>query len=238
MDTFSEHSTHWVRRTRPVGVPAGSAIIHGDLTVPEDPRGIVLFAHGSGSSRFSERNRWVADELQRGRLATLLVDLLTESEAARDHLTGEHRFDIELLAGRVVSMVDWVVRDLETRSLPIGLFGASTGAAAALTAAVRRPGVVRAVVCRGGRPDLAQGVLPHVDAPTLLIVGQRDPDVLELNEVAHRHLRCERALEIVPGASHLFEEQGTLGVAARLARDWFVKHLHQSALTNVVRAGW
>ena len=237
VDRFSEPDAHGVRGTRPVTVPAGSAIVHGDLTVPEDARGIVLFAHGSGSSRFSERNRWVARELQRERLATLLMDLLTEGEADRDQVTAEHRFDIELLARRVVSTIDWVTRDLATRPLPIGLYGASTGAAAALMAAVRRPNVVRAVVSRGGRPDLAESALSLVDAPTLLIVGARDTEVLTLNRFAYEHLRCERALEIVPGASHLFEEQGALEVVSRLTREWFIKHLHRSAIANATQ-GW
>ena len=210
-----------------VRIPSGNAIIHADLTVPTAPRGLVIFAHGSGRSRSSHRNRWVARELQWGREATLLVDLLTADEASHDEQTGELRFDIQLLARRVVDAIDWVAREPAIRALPVGVFGASTGAAAALFAAARRPKRVKAVVSRGGRPDMAESVLSLVDAPTLLIVGENDPDVLALNQRALSHLRCERVLEIVPGATHLFEEPGALEAVATRARAWFIKYLDQ-----------
>lgn len=238
MDVFQQHPHHSAHPTHRVRIPAGAATIHADLTIPVGARGIVLFAHGSGSSRFSQRNRWVASELQWGRLGTLLVDLLTDEEASRDQLTGEYRFDIQLLARRVVNAIDWTAREAATGALAIGLFGASTGAAAALFAAVRRPNDVRAVVSRGGRPDLAESALSLVDAPTLLIVGENDADVMALNRGALTHLKCPRALEVVPGASHLFEEPGALEAVAVLAREWFVKHLHQSALADAARVGW
>ena len=239
MDSFRQPPQHSAHSTLHVRIPAaGGAILHADLTIPVGARGIVVFAHGSGSSRFSQRNRWVASELQWGRLATLLIDLLTDEEASRDQATGEFRFDIQLLASRVVNAVDWAAREAATGSLPIGLFGASTGAAAALFAAVRRPGRVLAVVSRGGRPDLAESALTLVDAPTLLIVGENDPDVLALNHKALSHLKCERRLEVVPGASHLFEEPGALEAVAALTREWFITHLHSSTLADIARAGW
>jgi dienelactone hydrolase len=221
-----------------VRIASGATSIHGDLTVPAGARGLVIFAHGSGSSRFSQRNRWVAAELQQGGLATLLVDLLTLDEAAHDQLTGELRFDIQLLARRVVNAIDWVTREPDIAALPIGLFGDSTGAAAALFAAARKPGLVHAVVSRGGRPDLAESVLSLVEAPTLLIVGGHDVDVLMLNSRAAAHLRCENEIAVVPGASHLFEEPGTLEQVAHLARDWFGRHLRWPAVPPVARAGW
>ena len=210
---------------REVQIPSGPAVIHADLTVPDASRGIVVFAHGSGSGRHSRRNRQVASALQTERLATLLVDLLTEDEASRDERTAELRFDIELLARRVVDAIDWIAREPAIRDLTVGIFGASTGAAAALFAAVHRPGRVRAVVSRGGRPDLAAPVLAKVEAPTMLIVGGDDTDVLALNENAFAQLRCESVLEIVPGASHLFEEPGALEAVAELAGAWFTGHL-------------
>lgn len=237
MNTF-RHSTHSVHATHQVRVPADAAVIHADLTVPIAARGLVLFAHGSGSSRFSQRNRWVASELHNDRLATLLVDLLTDEEASRDQLTGEFRFDIPLLARRVVHAIDWLVREPTTGAFPIGLFGASTGAAAALFAAVSRPRHVRAVVSRGGRPDLAESALPLVKAPTLLIVGGNDPEVVALNRAALARLKCDRVLEIVPDASHLFEEPGKLEAVAALARQWFVKHLDHAAMADVQGVGW
>ena len=210
---------------REVRIPSGPAVIHADLTVPDASQGIVVFAHGSGSGRHSQRNRQVASALQRERLATLLVDLLTEDEASRDERTGELRFDIDLLARRVVDAIDWIAREPAVRHLPVGIFGASTGAAAALFAAAHRPHRVRAVVSRGGRPDLAAPVLAQVEAPTQLIVGGDDMEVLALNEHAFAQLRCESVLEIVPGASHLFEEPGALDAVADLARAWFAGHL-------------
>jgi len=205
-----------------IRVEAGA--LGGRLAVPAGARGVVLFAHGSGSSRHSPRNRRVADALNDAGLGTLLVDLLTAEEDAVDVATREHRFDIPLLAGRVLTASDWVERDERTAGLPLGYFGASTGAAAALVAAAERA-QVRAVVSRGGRPDLAGEALERVRAPTLLVAGERDPAVLELNREAAGRMRAETSLEIVPGASHLFEEPGTLDRAITLARDWFVRHL-------------
>jgi pimeloyl-ACP methyl ester carboxylesterase len=199
--------------------------LEGTLTLPANARGLVLFAHGSGSSRFSPRNRFVAAALNAGGLGTLLFDLLTAEEEERDAITAELRFDIELLADRLVAATDWVLAHREIRSLELGYFGSSTGAAAALIAATARPDVVRAVVSRGGRPDLARPILGEVRAPTLLIVGGNDDVVIELNEEAADRLRCEAELRIVPGATHLFEEPGALEEVASLARDWFTAHL-------------
>jgi putative phosphoribosyl transferase len=238
MDTHRRETRDSMAATDPVQIPSGSAVIHADLTIPLGARGLVVFAHGSGSSRMSRRNKWVASELQWGREATLLVDLLTPPESARDERTGEHRFDIQLLARRVVDVIDWVGREPALRSLPLGLFGASTGAAAALFAAARRPHRVKAVVSRGGRPDLAESVLSLVEAPTVLIVGENDPDVLALNQRALSQMRCERMLEIVPGATHLFEEPGALEAVAAIAREWFVKYLGGVGSSNSPRFGW
>lgn len=210
---------------RTVRVPAGQAVLEGSLAIPHNAGGIVLFAHGSGSSRHSPRNRYVAAILQQSRLATLLLDLLTPDEEAVDLRTRQLRFDIELLAQRLVSATDWLARERETQRLAIGYFGASTGAGAALVAAAERPEVVRAVVSRGGRPDLAGAALPLVRAPTLLIVGGNDVPVIGMNEDAMARMRSEVQLEIVPGATHLFEEPGALEEVARLAREWFVQHL-------------
>ncbi|MGA2183698.1 MAG: dienelactone hydrolase family protein [Bryobacteraceae bacterium] len=199
--------------------------LEGDLVVPAHSSGIVLFAHGSGSSRHSPRNRHVADMLQQGGLGTLLLDLLTADEGAADERTGHLRFNIDLLATRLIQAVDWLSENATTAQLRIGCFGASTGAAAALVAAARRPGNVRAVVSRGGRPDLAGPALAVVDAPTLLIVGGRDHTVIDLNRRAFDQLRCDKDLRIVPGATHLFEEPGALDKVAELARDWFATWL-------------
>jgi pimeloyl-ACP methyl ester carboxylesterase len=210
---------------RIVSLRAGQTTLEGALAVPADASGIVLFAHGSGSSRHSPRNVYVADELQAGGLGTLLLDLLTPSEEAVDLATKELRFDIGLLAERLVGTIEWLSSQAPTRDLPLGLFGASTGAAGALVAAARRPDRVAAVVSRGGRPDLAGADLPSVEAPTLLIVGGNDPVVLDLNRRAMARMTAPLQLEIVPHATHLFEEPGTLGEVARLAREWFVRHL-------------
>lgn len=212
------------RETIEVGVPIEGGELPGFLDLPQQASGLVLFAHGSGSSRFSRRNQAVADLLYRGGIATLLFDLLTPEEHQIDQFTAELRFDIPLLVERLVRAVDWAVVDQRTSQLPIGLFGASTGAAAALGAAAQRPQAVRAVVSRGGRPDLGGEALPEVEQPTLLIVGSLDQQVLEMNRSAARKMRVEPKLEIVPGASHLFEEAGKLEVAAMLARDWFLEH--------------
>jgi dienelactone hydrolase len=207
-------------------LPDGS--LGGALAIPEASKGIVLFAHGSGSSRHSPRNQYVAQDLQRAGLATLLMDLLTRQEDEIDQDTREYRFDIGLLATRLVGAIDWLQERQETRSLPIGLFGASTGAAAALRAAAARPDLVRAVVSRGGRPDLAGDALPHVQAPTLLIVGANDTQVIPLNAAALEQMTCPREMVLVPGATHLFEEPGTLTEASRLAREWFLRRLSPS----------
>lgn len=199
--------------------------LEGDLVVPDGATGVVLFAHGSGSSRFSSRNRFVAEELRGGGLGTLLLDLLTREEEAVDVRTAHLRFDIDLLAGRLVDAIAWLSRQDETRDLEVGLFGASTGGGAALVAAARVPEQVAAVVSRGGRPDLAGPALPKVKAPTLLIVGGDDVPVIGMNRDAYDRMTCERRMEIVPGASHLFEEPGTLERVAALARDWFARYL-------------
>jgi len=209
-------------------VRVGGIALAADVVVPESARGVVVFAHGSGSSRHSPRNRFVAGELQRAGLATVLADLLTAQEEQLDGPAGRLRFDIGLLAARVIAIVDWVVPDDPTAGLPVGLFGASTGAAAALVAASQRPDTVAAVVSRGGRPDLAGDRLRAVRQPTLLIVGGRDDVVIQLNRRALEQLGGEAQFEIVPGATHLFEEQGALEQVAGLARDWFVRHLSRS----------
>jgi len=206
-------------------IPAGGLALDADLVIPEAARAVVLFAHGSGSSRHSPRNRYVARELQRAGLATVLADLLTPAEEQVDARTGRLRFDIGMLGQRVTALTDWLADYRATASLPVGLFGASTGAAAALVAAAARPGSVAAVVSRGGRPDLAGDHMRTVRQPTLLIVGELDTVVIELNRAAMRKLGGEARLEIVPGASHLFEEPGALEQVARLARDWFTRQI-------------
>ena len=208
-----------------VAIPADGVQLAGDLVVPPHARGVVVFAHGSGSGRFSPRNRAVAAVLNQAALATLLLDLLTAEEEAIDLRTGHLRFDVVLLGRRVIATVDWTASDVTAKHLPVGCFGASTGAAAALIAAAERPERVGAVVSRGGRPDLAGEALPRVTAPTLLFVGGNDPEVLQLNQQALAALAGEARLEIVPGATHLFEEPGALERVAALARDWFLQHL-------------
>jgi pimeloyl-ACP methyl ester carboxylesterase len=210
---------------------AGTTVV-GALALPPHARGVVVFAHGSGSGRFSPRNQAVARTLFDAGLGTLLMDLLTPEEEARDRVTAHLRFDIGLLARRVIAAIDWLAADAvigdlpeSLRNLPVGCFGASTGAAAALVAAAERPDRVHAVVSRGGRPDLAGDALPRVRAPTLLIVGRRDTQVIELNRRAQAQLGGESRLEIVPGAGHLFEEPGALEQVAALSRDWFLRHL-------------
>jgi putative phosphoribosyl transferase len=215
---------------RDVRIPLGEEWLEGHLTIPEGARGLVLFAHGSGSGRHSPRNRFVAAELQRDGLATLLLDLLTEEEERIDARTTHLRFDIPLLASRLVAATDWTRKQPETEPLVIGYFGASTGAAAALVAAATRPDVVRAVVSRGGRPDLAAGSLSDVRAPTLLIVGGADPEVLQLNRESLYFLGCAKLLTVVSGATHLFEEPDTLEQVARAAAQWFTRHLTVRAL--------
>jgi putative phosphoribosyl transferase len=209
---------------RPVRLELADVVLNADLSLPANPRGLIVFAHGSGSSRHSSRNRAVAEVLHQARFGTLLLDLLTEDEERTDVVTAEFRFDIPLLGERVVAAMDWSSAYEVTASLRLGLFGASTGAAAALIAAAKRTNAVRAVVSRGGRPDLAGDALRAVVAPTLLIVGGRDDVVIELNRQALEQLSAPKELQIVPGASHLFEEPGTLAQAAHLARDWFASH--------------
>jgi putative phosphoribosyl transferase len=206
-------------------VPTAGTTLEGSLALPPGARGIVLFAHGSGSSRHSPRNQFVAHQLQDARLATLLIDLLTAQEEAVDLRTSQLRFDIGLLAERLVGAIDWLQTRPETKELQVGLFGASTGGGAALVTAARRPGQVAAVVSRGGRPDLAGMALPRVRAPTLLLVGGNDVPVIELNQQAMRSMLAEIKLTIIPGATHLFEEPGALEQVAAHARDWFDRFL-------------
>jgi dienelactone hydrolase len=214
---------------RQVRVGAGGVVLDGGFAVPDGARGVVLFAHGSGSSRHSPRNRFVAEALREGALATLLLDLLTPEEEAADARTRQLRFDIALLAERLVGAIDWLAHQAAARGLPVGLFGASTGGGAALVAAAERPDAVGAVVSRGGRPDLAGDALPMVRAPSLLIVGGDDEAVLGLNRRAMARMSAPVTLEIVPGATHLFEEPGALERVARLARGWFVRYLVPAA---------
>lgn len=212
-------------RSVAVQIRAGAALIEGDLTIPESARGLVVFAHGSGSGRFSARNRFVADRLVGGGFATLLLDLLTRQEDVVDQRTREYRFDIERLGHRVVAAIDWATGVPSLSPLPIACFGASTGAAAALIAAAERFEFVQAVISRGGRPDLAGEALARVQAPTLLIVGGDDREVIQLNQAAMRQMHAEAQLAIVPGATHLFEEPGTLDQVCRLALDWCRRYL-------------
>ena len=208
-----------------IQIPAGRAVLSGNLTIPENAAGLVLFAHGSGSSRHSPRNQFVARTLNRSGLGTLLFDLLTPEEEALDLYTREHRFNIGLLAERLVHATNWATQQEQTRDLRIGYFGSSTGGAAALVAAAQLSQGIGAVVSRGGRPDLAGDALPKVHAPTLLIVGGNDDIVIELNEMARDQMRCEAKLVIIPGATHLFEEPDALEQVAKFASDWFVLHL-------------
>jgi putative phosphoribosyl transferase len=210
---------------REVRVSAGPVTLEGSLGIPNGVGGVVLFAHGSGSGRHSPRNRYVAGVLREANLATLLIDLLTEDEEEVDLRTTRLRFDIGLLARRLVGATDWLVQNPDTEQLRIGYFGASTGAGAALFAAAERPNEVGAIVSRGGRPDLAGDALPLVKAPTLLIVGENDKPVIGMNEEALARMRAVKRLQIVPGASHLFEEPGALEEVARLATGWFARHL-------------
>ena len=208
-----------------VRIPFNGASIEGNLIVPAGAKGVVLFAHGSGSSRFSPRNQYVAKVLNKARLATLLIDLLTQEEEQIDLHTRQFRFDIELLTERLISASEWLKKNPRTQKLSLGIFGSSTGAAAALIAAAKLPDDVAAVVSRGGRPDLAMGYLEEVKASTLFIVGGRDMVVIDLNRNAFMQLSAEKKLEIVSGASHLFEEPGKLEEVAKLATAWFLEHL-------------
>lgn len=225
-DQANQMLTAAIDRGREIRLPIDGIILDGTLSLPSGARGIVLFAHGSGSSRHSSRNRAVARKLQEERLGTLLFDLLTDDEEAIDARTAHLRFDIDLLAGRLALATDWLGQQEETRGLPVGYFGASTGGGAALVAAANRPNIVGAVVSRGGRPDLAgQDALRLVRAPTLLIVGGNDAPVIEMNRAAMRQLSGEKELAIIPGATHLFEESGALEEVARLASNWFLRYL-------------
>lgn len=229
MSVTTHHMTSW-----DVKIPFANGELRGTLTVPKNSLGYVLFAHGSGSGRFSPRNREVAGVLNEARFATLLLDLLTETEEEEDTRTGHLRFDVRLLAGRLLTATEWLMKDPRTRASRIGYFGASTGAAAALIAAARRPEPVKAVVSRGGRPDLAEDALAQVRAPTLLIVGGHDLPVLDLNREALESLTVkDKKLEVVPGATHLFEEPGTLEQVAELSVRWFDRYLHSSGSARV-----
>ena len=213
-----------------VRFPVGEVMLAGNLTLPAEANGVVLFAHGSGSGRFSPRNNFVAGVLNGVGLGTLLFDLLTEGEEANDLRTGRLRFDVSILSQRLLAATDWLLAQDEMRGVRLGYFGASTGGAAALVAAVERPQAVRAIVCRGSRTDMAAGVLAEVIAPTLLIVGEADSQVLRWNRESFAELRGEKRLETIDGATHLFEEPGKLEEVARLATEWFLKHLKPSAL--------
>jgi dienelactone hydrolase len=213
------------KETRAIDLALGGLQLTGDLSMPKGATGIVLFAHGCGSSRLSRRNRFVARQLAEGGLSTLLFDLLTPEEEEEDNRSGALRFDIPMLADRLGLATEYVRAHSDTRRLTIGYFGASTGAAAALIAAAARPEVVAAVVSRGGRPDLAEEALDRVTSPTLLIVGGADQPVLDLNARAYARLRCEKRIEVIPGATHLFEEPGALEEVARVARQWFRRYL-------------
>jgi dienelactone hydrolase len=208
-----------------VGIPAGRAILEGNLAIPDGAKGLVLFAHGSGSGRFSPRNQYVAKLFNKAGIATLLIDLLTKEEEAVDMRTSEFRFDIDLLSERLIAATEWIKNNPSTKNLPLGYFGASTGAAAALRAAAEFPEHVKAIVSRGGRPDLSMEYLSRVRASTLLLVGEKDTAVLELNKQAMKNLLSEKKLEIVSGASHLFEEPRKLEEVARLSIDWFTAKL-------------
>lgn len=230
-----------MKREYDVELMAGTACLEASLSIPVGARGLVVFAHGSGSSRFSPRNRHVAARLREAGLGTLLLDLLSAAEERAEAYTGHLRFDIGLLARRLVAVVDGLATRPDTRRLPVGCFGASTGAAAALVAAALRPRRVGAVVSRGGRPDLAGDCLSEVRCPTLLVVGSADVEVLALNEAAQRQMQCVCRLEVVPGASHLFEEPGALDQVATLAAQWFRTHLtrvEQPARAGDLPQGW
>jgi dienelactone hydrolase len=208
-----------------LSIPAGEVVLEGDLSMPSAPKGVVLFAHGSGSSRHSPRNRYVAEFLNEQSLGALLVDLLTAGEEREDEFTGRLRFNIDLLTGRLVAITDWLASLPQASGQGLGLFGASTGAAAALMTAAQRPDTVKAVVSRGGRPDLAGSEASLVRAPTLLIVGGKDRAVIQMNRHAMALMKCKTELKIVPGATHLFEERGALAQVARLAAGWFTTYL-------------
>jgi putative phosphoribosyl transferase len=207
-----------------VKIPIDGQFVEGDLSVPVDPKGIVVFAHGNGSGRFSPRNQYVAKTLNQAGIGTLLIDLLTKAEEEVDDLTGQYRFDIALLATRLIAATNWLKQQENLKKYAVGFFGASTGAAAALIAAANFPFEVKAVVSRGGRPDLASEFLPKVRAPTLFLVGGNDQEVLELNRQAYEQVTVGKKLEVISGATHLFEEQGKLEEVAKLSVGWFSRH--------------
>jgi dienelactone hydrolase len=215
-------------RQEALEIAVGKVVVQGNLAIPAGAMGIVLFAHGSGSGRFSPRNQYVAKEFNRAKIGTLLFDLLTSEEEQQDTYTAEYRFNINLLAERLIGATQWLKKDPQTKTYPFGYFGASTGAAAALIAAAKLPKDVGAVVSRGGRPDLAATYLPRVVAPTLLLVGGLDTEVIELNRKAMTQMRAEKKLVIIPGATHLFEERGKLEEVAKHSTDWFTKHLNKA----------
>jgi len=233
----ANHRHQGVRTTTAVSVPIGRQHLQGDMGSPLEPHGLVLFAHGSGSSRHSTRNQYVAGVLEQAGFATLLIDLLTEEEERVDTRTAHLRFDIEMLARRLVGIIDWLRGRSQTAPLPIGLFGASTGGGAALVAAAARPHDVVAVVSRGGRPDLAGSALSRVTAPTLLLVGGFDTPVIQMNRAAMAQMPGVVRLEIVPGATHLFEERGALEQVATLAAHWFSRHLEPAYEPSVSELG-
>lgn len=208
-----------------IKIPVGEAVVEGTLTLPPSAKGVVLFAHGSGSSRFSTRNQYMAKEFNKATIGTLLFDLLTQEEDEIDTVTAEYRFNIPLLANRLIGATEWLRNDPKTKRLAFGYFGASTGAAAALIAAAKLPNEISAVISRGGRPDLAGKYLSNVVTPTLLIVGGLDNEVIELNRQAMNQMKSEKKIVIIPGATHLFEEQGTLEEVAKVSIDWFLKYL-------------
>jgi putative phosphoribosyl transferase len=214
------------RHSLSIEIPSENVMLKGDLVIPENAQGIIIFVHGSGSSRLSPRNKNVASVLNEAGLGTLLFDLLTAEEEIIDNVTAQFRFDIPLLAKRLVAVTDYVAQQDVTKARNIGYFGASTGGGAALIASTHRPNLVKAVVSRGGRPDLAGEALQKVVVPTLLIVGGLDFQVIKLNQDAQSYLQSHNLLKIVPGATHLFEEPGTLAEVTRLATEWFLKYLH------------
>ncbi len=221
---FNENPESGVKE-RFVHVTADGLALEGDLVLPKDAQGIIVFAHGSGSSRHSPRNQYVARMLAEAGFATLLFDLLTTEEEREDMWKGHLRFDVSMLSRRLISATEWVMKNADTRGFPIGYFGASTGAAAALIAASKRPDIVKAVVSRGGRPDLAGAALSRVKAPTLLIVGGNDYSIIGINQDALNQLNVEKRLAVIPGATHLFEEPGALEEVSRLAAEWFLDHI-------------
>jgi len=222
---FMTLKSHTEYVSAPVLIPAGGVELRGDLAMPEHAKGLIVFAHGSGSSRLSPRNQFVARSLYDAGLATLLIDLLAPEEEQIDRVSGHLRFNIDLLAGRLVHIIDWLIVNKDTQGLKVGLFGASTGAAAAIVAAARRDKFVSTVVSRGGRPDLAGRALFELEVPTLFIVGGADHEVLALNKKAQSQMTCVNKIAVIPGATHLFEEPGALEEVTVFARDWFAKHL-------------